>query len=128
MGTFTSLSMVTDHLSLRTSSSVLMLLGLLETSKGVKRELSTIFLESLAEPFREPSRDFLIVDTCIGKLSTVHLSSASLTVRDVKLFEMERGGTTSTTFFWVLMTFFVSRAMRYLNMKEATSDVQVDSL
>ena len=50
MGIFTSLSMVTDLLSLRTSSLDLMLSGLLETS-GVRRELSTAFLESPAEPF-----------------------------------------------------------------------------
>ena len=34
----------------------------------------------------------------------------------------------STTFFWVFMAFFVSKAMQYLNMEEAASDVQVESL
>ena len=105
-----------------------MLPGLLETSEGVRRELSTAFLESPAEPFLGPSHDFLIVVTGVGKLSTVHSSSASSTVRDAKLFKTERGEATSTTFFWIFVTFFVSRAMRYLNMLEATSDVQVDSL
>ena len=46
--------MVTDLLSLRTGSLGLTLSGLLELSEGVRRELSTAFLESLAEPFQEP--------------------------------------------------------------------------
>ena len=105
-----------------------MLSGLLETSEGVGRELSTAFLESPAEPFLGPSHDFLIVVTEVGTLSTVHSSSASSTVRDAKLFEMERGETMSATFFWVSVTFFVSKAMRYLNMEETESEVEVDSL
>ena len=105
-----------------------MLLGLLETSKEVRRELSTAFLESPAEPFLGPSHDFLIVVTEVGKLSTVHSSSASLTVRDAKLFETERGETMLATLFWVFVIFFVSNAMRYLNMEETESEVEVDSL
>ena len=107
-----------------------MLLGLLETSKGVRRELSTAFLESLAEPFLGPSRDFL--DTLytggVGTLSMVHSSSASSTVRDAKLFETERGETMSAAFFWVFVILFVSNAMRYLNIEETESEVEVDSL
>ena len=97
---------------------VLTLSGLLELSKWVRRELSTAFLESPAEPFLGPSRDFVgtlyawVVDT----LSTVHSSSASSTVRDAKLFEVERGETLLATFFWVFVIFFVSKAMRYLNI------------
>ena len=41
-GTFTSLSMVTNLINSRTSYLVLMLLGLLKTSKGVGRKLSII--------------------------------------------------------------------------------------
>ena len=82
----------------------------------VRRELSTAFLESLAEPFLGLSRDFLIVVTGVGKSSTVHSSSASSTVRDAKLLETERGETTLATFFWVFVSFFVSKAMRYLNI------------
>ena len=58
----------------------------------------------------------------------VHSSSASSTVRDAKLFEMERGETTLATFFCVFVTFFVSKAMRYLNIEETESEVEVDSL
>ena len=117
-GTFTSLLMVTDRLSSRTGSSVLTLSGLLELSKGVRRELSTAFLESPAEPFLGPSHDFVgtLYTWGVDTLSTVHLSSASSTVRDVKLFKMGRGETMLATFFWVFVIFFVSKAMRYLNI------------
>ena len=108
--------MVTDLHNSRTGSSGLTLSGLLELSKGVRRELSTAFLESPAEPFLGPSHDFLIVVTEVGTLSTVHSSLASSTVRDAKLFKTERGETTLATFFWAFVTFFVSKAMQYLNM------------
>ena len=129
-GTFTSLSMVTDRLSSRAGSSVLTLSGLLELSKGIRRELSTAFLESPAEPFLGPSGDFLgtLYTGEVDTLSTVHSSSASSTVRDAKLFETGRGETTLATFFWVFVIFFVSNAMRYLNIEETKSEVEVDSL
>ena len=77
-----------------------------------------------------PSCDFL--DTLctgeVGTLFTVHLSSVSLTVRDAKLFETERGETSLATFFWVFVIFFVSKAMWCLNIEETESDVEVDSL
>ena len=120
--------MVTDHLSSRTGSSGLTLSGLLEWSRGVRRELSTAFLESPAKPFWEPSHDFLIVVTEVGTLSMVHSSSAPSTIRGAKLFETERGGTTLAAFFWVFVIPFVSNAMWYLNIEERESEVEVDSL
>ena len=125
-GTFTSLLMVTDRLSSRTGSSVLTLSGLLELSKGVRRELSTAFLESPAEPFLGPSRDFVgtLYTWGVDTLSTIHSSSASSTVRDAKLFETERGETMLATFFWVFVILFVSNAMRYLNIDCTEGEVE----
>ena len=58
----------------------------------------------------------------------VHSSSASSTIRDVKLFQTGRAETTLATFFWIFVTFSMSRAMQYLNIEEVASDVQVESL
>ena len=97
-GTFTSLSMVTDLRSSRTGSSGLTLSGLLELSKGVRRELSTAFLESPAEPFLGPSRDFTYVDTWGEVKSKVHSSSTCSTSKHAKLLETGKGETTATFF------------------------------
>ena len=107
MGTFTSLLMVTDLLSSRTSSLDLMLLGLLETS-GIRRELSTAFLESPAEPFLGPSHDFTDVGTWGEIKSEVHSSSTCSTSKHVKLFKTGKGETTATVF-WVFNIFLPSR-------------------
>ena len=65
----------------------------------------------------EPSHDlYTKVGTGETTLSTVHSSSASLTVRDVKLFQTEIGETISATLFCIFVIFFISEAMWYLNM------------